>query len=234
MTSTNEKFTEYVSLKYNTNYYENNYTIKDGLVTRRPYSNIEGQNEKGVCLFQCFVHYTECNIDQASVCFECVDDHEPLEMQTRCCCSQKEDDGLLYKLIRHKKTGIKFVIGRVCFEKLFVGEKDKLKYFFQPTCKECGEKVKQNRVKTSGYCGMECFKKFNEREEKIRIKKLWDDEAPKREAERQARHEEQRKKIEEAELEKKMYPYGRHYNCQRCGVEQKDIKYKFCKKCGKK
>jgi hypothetical protein len=237
MSSDRQKFTEQVTLKYVDSYYENNYAIEEDVVVRRPYSNIESQNEKGVCLFQCFIHFTKCNIEEASTCFECIEIDEPLGTQTRCCCSQRENNGLQYKVIKHKETGIKFLIGRVCFEKLFDGEKDKLKYFFQPTCKECGKKVKQNRVKTSGYCGIKCFNEFNEREEKIRIKKLWDDEAPKREAERKAWLEKERIRIEKEEEEKKKFPYGKHLICVLCGEEKKtdfERKYKWCKDCKKK
>jgi hypothetical protein len=208
-----DNFTEYVTLKYNDSYYENNYTIEDGVVFRRPISNIESQAEKGVCLFQCFTHFTNQYISQASTDFE-VSDKE-LGEQTRCCCSQQEGQGLLYKVIRHKETGLEFVIGRVCFEKLFKGEKDKLKYFFQPNCKYCGNKVKKNmkNTPTKGFCGIKCLKEFNDREEQIRKKKEWDDGAPEREAkliaqlaEREAQileRERIRKELEEHILEEK-------------------------------
>jgi hypothetical protein len=196
-----ENFTEYITLKYNDNYFENNYTLVDGVVFRRPYSNKESQAEKGVCLFQCFTHFTKHYIAEASTAFEVVLDKE-LGEQTRCCCSQREEAGLLYSVIRHKETGLEFVIGRVCFQKLFEGEKDKLKYFFQPSCQECGKKVKRDKIKTKGFCKFECYNKFNEREEKIRKKKEWDDGAPEREAQILER-ERIRKELEEFNIEEK-------------------------------
>ena len=50
----------------------------------------------------------------------------------------------------------------------------------------------------------ECLKEYNDREEKIRLKKIWDDEAPQREAERQARIEKERIRIELKEEEERI------------------------------
>lgn len=252
-----DNFTEYVTLKYNQSYYDNNYTNEDGVIIRRPYSNKESQAEKGVCLFQCFTHFTNCYISQASTAFEIILDKH-LGIQTRCCCSQEEVkglNGLDYSVIRHKETGIEFVIGRVCFEKLFAGEKDKLKYFFQPNCKLCDEKIKRNKQNTKGFCDMKCLKEYNDREEQIRKKKEWDDGEPEREVARLEKERIKQKKWDDeaperealiaknealiAELKEKKikFPFGEWFNCQGCNVEKKtdfERKYKWCKKCGKK
>jgi len=196
-----DKFTERNVLKYNTNYFNINYIVKNGIVFRENDSIIESQTEKSLCLLKCFDYYTNSNIENCISCFEWV--NESMGNQTRCCCSQNEECGLNYEVVKHKDTNIKFVIGIVCFKNLFKdANKKDLKYFFKPTCKFCGEKVKKNNPKTSGFCKTSCLKKFNDRELNL-IK----------------------------QEEKKLYPYGKHYNCKRCGVEQQNIKYKFCMKC---
>jgi hypothetical protein len=232
MDTDSEKFKQYIASKYVDSYYENNYTIENGIIIRRHHSDIESQNEKGVCLYQCFLHFTKSYIEEASTAFEC--NNETGGFQTRCCCSQREENGLNNMVVTHVETGIKFVIGAVCFKKLFAGEKDKLKYFFKEKCKECSEKVKKRNKKRPNFCSMKCCNTFNEREEKIRIKKLWDDEAPKREAERKARLAEIEEEEKRKQEIKKKFPYGIWLNCQRCDRENKldkQKKYKFCENC---
>lgn len=259
MDKESEEYREYIKLKYGDSYFKNNYNIENGIVIRRPDNIPESQAEKAVCLSQCFDYFTKCHIVEASSEFQVVL-HKSLGLQTRCCCSQKEDDGLRYKIIKHRETGLEFVIGRNCFEKLFAGEKHKLKYFFQPNCKYCGEKVKINKLNTKGFCNLKCLKEYNDLEEKIIKQKKWDDEAPEREAQIFER-ERIRKEIEEfnieekkikqkkwddeapereakrlekiAELEeiKRKFPYGIWNNCQRCNRENKSDKQKKYKIC---
>jgi len=191
-----EKFTnEYINNKYTADYFDKHYTISNNIVIRRPHSVVESQFEKGICLYKCLSHFTNTFINNASNCFECNDERLP-DTQTRCCCSQLEEDGLKAYLITHKETGFKFVIGRVCYEKLFGGEKDKLKYFFQQKCLYCLEKVKKHDKNRPNFCNQKCVRKHCEKEQRKKQeeeykkkeeerKKKWDEEAPKREAERE-------------------------------------------------
>jgi hypothetical protein len=202
-----DKFSDRNVLKYTTNYFVENYILTDNLVIRKKTSDIESQNDKPICLLKCFDYFTKSNTVDYINSFECVEESVKvsiIDFQTRCCCSQNEELGLNYEAIKHKDTGIIFVIGKVCFKNLFGEEcgKKELKYFFQPTCKECGEKVKKNNRKTSGFCKTSCFKKFNDRELNL-IK----------------------------QEEKKKFPYGKNYNCRRCDVKQKNIKYIYCRDC---
>jgi hypothetical protein len=230
-----------MSIGYDNTYFEINYEKRGNVIRRTLISEIEKPDDKHKCLVACIKHFTGIDVDNITDLlsnFRCYEGKLELD-ERRCCCSQYEINLNCYT-ITHIETGLTFVIGGVCFTRLFSGIKKEEwldMRFFQPDCKFCSKKVKRNKELTKGFCGLKCLKDYNEREEQIRKKKEWDDGAPEREAKRIARLaelEEEEKKRQEI---KKKFPYGIWLNCQRCDRENKtdfQKKYKICENCCKK
>jgi hypothetical protein len=223
-----EKFTnEYINNKYTTDYFDKHYTISNNIVIRKPYSVVESQFEKGICLYKCLSHFTNTFINNASNCFECNDDRLP-DTQTRCCCSQLEEDGLKAYLITHKETGFKFVIGRVCYEKLFGGEKDKLKYFFQQKCLYCLEKVKKHDKNRPNFCNQKCVRKHYEEEQR----KKQEEEYKKKEAkQRQIDYSKMLREKEKWCLKNLTRNFMCCQNCQKAKTKENEKKWPLCSTC---
>lgn len=193
---------------YDSRYFEINYEIRNNVVRRTLISVEENPDDKHKCLVACIKHFTGINVDNKNdllTNFHCKDGIVEFD-ERRCCCSQEEPILRCYS-ITYIKTGLSFIIGGVCFKRLFSDihkEEWRNLRFLRPDCKYCGEKVKRNMINlpTKGFCGLKCLKGYNDREEQIRKKKEWDDGAPEREAQILER-ERIRKELEEFNIEEK-------------------------------
>jgi hypothetical protein len=204
---------EYIHYKYNESYFVANYFNTNNIIRRRDISNSENQFEKARCLIQCLKYFAKIDvttITDLNEHFECIGkspDHE-----TRCCCSQHEEEGLNSYIIVHKVTQLSFVIGKVCFTNLFNNvPPEQFNKFYQPNCDYCEQKIKMYNKNRPNFCNQKCVKKHREQEERKKIElsnKKWADEAPLREAARlkkweeeapirEAQEEEHKKKWEE-------------------------------------
>ena len=187
---------EYINYKYTESYFVNNYSNTNNIIRRRDISNAENQFEKGRCLAQCLKHFV--NIDVSTITdlnehFECIGKSQ--EHETRCCCSQHEEEGLNSCIIVHKASGLSFVIGKVCFKNLFDHvPPEQFNKFYQPNCNFCEQKIKKYNKDRPNFCNQKCVKKHCEqeymKEQQLRIKK-WEEEAQQREAERLKKWEEE-------------------------------------------
>ena len=179
---------EYIRYKYTKTYFDENYSNTNNIIRRRDISNAENQFEKARCLAQCLKHFA--NIDVSTITdltehFECTGkspDHE-----TRCCCSQHEEEGLNSCIIVHKASGLSFVIGKVCFKNLFEHvPPEQFNKFYQPNCDFCQQKIKKYNKTRPNFCNQKCVKKHCEQEwikkQQLRQKK-WEEETQQREAE---------------------------------------------------
>ena len=180
---------DYIHYKYNENYFTANYINTNNIIRRRDISSSENQFEKARCLIQCLKYFT--NIDVTTITdlnehFECIG--KSPNHETRCCCSQHEEEGLNSYIIVHKVTQLSFVIGKVCFTNLFDHvPPEQFNKFYQPFCDFCKQKIKVYNKNRSNFCNQKCVKKNCEqeymKEQQLRIKK-WEEEAQQREAER--------------------------------------------------
>lgn len=219
---------EYIRYKYTKTYFDENYSNTNNIIRRRDISNAENQFEKARCLAQCLKHFV--NIDVSTITdltehFECIGkspDHE-----TRCCCSQHEEEGLNSCIILHKASGLSFVIGKVCFKNLFEHvPPEQFNKFYQPNCDFCEQKIKKYNKTRPNFCNQKCVKKHWEqeciKEQQLRQKK-WEEEAPLREAARLKKWEEEAPQREAEEKQRKIaFERIREQNEK---VEQKIQKY---------
>lgn len=179
-----------MSIGYDSKYFEINYEIRNNVVRRTLISEEEKPDDKHKCLVECIKHFTGIDVDNKNdllTNFHCKDGIVEFN-ERRCCCSQEEPILRCYS-ITYIETGLSFIIGGVCFKRLFSDihkEQWRELKFFQPNCKYCDKKVKRNMVNTptKGFCGIKCLKGYNDREEEIRKRKEWDDRAPEREVAR--------------------------------------------------
>lgn len=251
---------EYIHYKYNESYFVANYFNTNNIIRRRDISDSENQFEKGRCLIQCLKYFAKIDVTTITDLlehFECIG--KSPEHETRCCCSQHEEEGLNSYIIVHKKTQLSFVIGKVCFKNLFEHvPPEQFNKFYQPNCDYCEQKIKVYNKNRPNFCNQKCVKKHKEQEERKKIElsnKKWADEAPLREAERLKKWEEEAplreakaKKLEEENKRRfKKIPYT-HYvpisaptpdwqnqtvyeNCAECDEPKYNEKQRKCKLC---
>ena len=199
---------EYLRYKYTDCYFANNYSNTDNIIRRRDISNTENQFEKGRCLKACLKYFA--NIDVTTITdlnahFDCNGNSSAFE--TRCCCSQHEEQGLNASLILHKASQLSFVIGKVCFKNLFENvPPEQFNKFYQPNCSFCEQKIKVYNKNRPKFCNQKCVKKYHEEEQRKKIElanKKWHEEAAQREIERQKKWEEEAPLREAQEKERK-------------------------------
>ena len=226
---------EYITYKYNESYFTNNYNNINNIIRRRDISNVENQFEKGRCLIQCLKYFAKIDvttITDLNEHFECIGkspDHE-----TRCCCSQHEEEGLNSYIIVHKVTQLSFVIGRVCFTNLFNNvPPEQFNKFYQPNCDYCEQKIKVYNKNRPNFCNQKCVKKHNEEEERKaqalreeERKKKWEDEAPLREA--------KQKYIESQQSKNRKIVYTHCLECEKPKIGENHQKWPLCYKCNEK
>jgi len=244
---------EYITYKYNESYFTNNYNNINNIIRRRDISNVENQFEKGRCLIQCLKYFAKIDvttITDLNEHFECIGkspDHE-----TRCCCSQHEEEGLNSYIIVHKVTQLSFVIGRVCFTNLFNNvPPEQFNKFYQPNCDYCEQKIKVYNKNRPNFCNQKCVKKHNEEEERKaqalreeERKKKWEDEAPLREAQEEERkkkwedeaplREAKQKYIESQQSKNRKIVYTHCLECEKPKIGENHQKWPLCYKCNEK
>jgi hypothetical protein len=244
---------EYITYKYTESYFNNNYSNTNNIIRRRDISNVENQFEKGRCLSQCLKYFAQIDITTVTDLYEHFDciGKSP-HHETRCCCSQHEEDGLNSYVIVHKKTQLCFIIGRVCFRNLFENvPPEQFNKFYQPNCDYCEQKIKVYNKNRPNFCNQKCIKKHCIQEEQkqqqikeAERKKKWEDEAPLREAQeaerkkkwedeaplREAQEEERKKKWEEKN--KRIMEANQKY-IESQQSKNKKIVYTHCLGCNK-
>ena len=182
---------------------EDDYIFKDNIVYRRigsPNISVLYMNIMlRICLehFTKEVYYNDLQIINAFI----TKDNGPKSCDGfhNCCCAHAIDK---YWQIFHKKTGITFYIGSVCFAGLFEDPVEGAR-FFKAKCNLCDNKCLahgKNKFMKEGFCSAKCLeiqvladraiqqeidmKKF--REARAAELKKWEDERPEREAAREA------------------------------------------------
>jgi hypothetical protein len=241
---------EYINYKYTESYFANNYSNTNNIIRRRDISNSENQFEKARCLTQCLKHFI--NIDVTTITdlnehFECIGKSQ--EHETRCCCSQHEEEGLNSCIIVHKASGLGFVIGKVCFKNLFDHvPPEQFNKFYQPNCDFCEQKIKKYNKNRPNFCNQKCVKKHCEQEymkeqqlrQAERLKK-WEEEAPLREAATKKLEEEYKrineanqKYIESQQSKNKKIVYTHCLGCNTPKVCENHQKWPLCYKCNEK
>jgi hypothetical protein len=249
---------EYITYKYNESYFTNNYSNTNNIIRRRDISNAENQFEKGRCLAQCLKYFA--NIDITTITdllehFECIG--KSPEHETRCCCSQHEEEGLNSYIIVHKASQLSFVIGKVCFKNLFEHvPPEQFNKFYQSNCDYCTQKIKVYNKNRPNFCNQKCVKKHCEQEERKKMeednrkwreeqqikeaerKKKWDEEAPLREAQEEERKKEReeakQKYIESLQSKNKKIIYTHCLGCEKPKTCENHQKWPFCYKCNEK
>jgi hypothetical protein len=233
---------EYIHYKYNESYFIANYFNTNNIIRRRDISNSENQFEKARCLIQCLKYFAKIDvttITDLNEHFECIGkspDHE-----TRCCCSQHEEEGLNSYIIVHKVTQLSFVIGRVCFTNLFNNvPPEQFNKFYQPNCDYCEQKIKVYNKNRPNFCNQKCVKKHREQEERKKMEeanKKWADEAPLREAARLKKWEEEaplrEEKAKKWEEENKRIMEANQKYIESQQSKNKKIVYTHCLGCNK-
>tara|TARA_R100000951_G_C2552712_1_gene152998 strand:+ start:80 stop:679 length:600 start_codon:yes stop_codon:yes gene_type:complete len=144
---------------------EKDYQLKNNVIKRINDFEVNPK-DKNSLLKDTIIHY----------CGECEDQNELPKLEdfyfdeyinvvcsTNCICSQSIKH--IYR-IEHKPSGLKFNIGRNCFENLY-GKKhlDDIN-FFKPFCKNCmREKVKSQRniFEKEGFCSLKCKNIYNKK-----------------------------------------------------------------------
>jgi hypothetical protein len=154
---------EYITYKYNESYFADNYSNTNNIIRRRDISNSENQFEKGRCLAQCLKYFAQIDITTITDLtehFECIG-RSP-EHETRCCCSQYEEQGLDSYIILHKASQLSFVIGKVCFKNLFEHvPPEQFNKFYQPNCDYCKQKIKVYNKNRPNFCNQKCLQLNN-------------------------------------------------------------------------
>jgi hypothetical protein len=245
---------EYITNKYTESYFTNNYSNTNNIIRRRDISNVENQFEKGKCLTECLKYFAHIDITDVTDLlehFEC--NGKSPHHETRCCCSQYEEEGLNSYIIVHKKTQLSFVIGRVCFRNLFENvPPEQFNKFYQPNCDYCEQKIKVYNKNRPNFCNQKCVKKHCEEEQRKQQqikeeerKKKWEDEAPLREAQEEERKkkweeeikrsmEAKQKYIESLQSKNKKIVYTHCLGCEKPKTCENHQKWPFCYKCNEK
>jgi hypothetical protein len=170
--------------KYNERYFKINYyieptykeTYKD-VVHRVEDSSGESQPNKEECLRACLTHFIgEDLTGTKKIADHFVTDNKlHRDHLKRCCCSEevwrRDDEGTMQRVsiwhavVTHKLTKLSFIVGSVCFKKLFVDAED-VDTFFKETCKYCGEIVAKRADDRPNLCNQKCAKKYEEQEKR--------------------------------------------------------------------
>ena len=234
---------DFITYKYTENYFNNNYSNTNNIIRRRDISNAENQFEKGRCLAQCLKYFAKIDITTITDLtehFECLG-RSP-HHETRCCCSQYEEEGLNSCVIVHKASQLSFIIGRVCFRNLFEHvPPEQFNKFYQPNCDYCKQKIKVYNKNRPNFCNQKCVKKHCEEEERkaqaLRIKK-WEEEAPLRKAQEEERkkkwEEANQKYIESQQSNNKKKVYTHCLECEKPKTCENHQKWPLCYKCNEK
>lgn len=216
--------------KFDKRYFTINYFIKDykdykNVVQRVEDSSGESQNLKEPCLRSCLSHFIGEDLTGVKKISEhFVTDHILYrDHLKRCCCSEEvwrtDDEGtkqrvdIWHGVVTHKLTNLSFIVGSVCFRKLFI-DADDADTFFKETCNYCGKIVAKRSVDRPNFCNQKCVKKYEEQEEKKR---------------RLLRDEAWKKKWGEQNNKKKVYD-----NCAECDkpkYTEKQRQFRFCFDC---
>jgi hypothetical protein len=170
--------------KFDKRYFELNYHIKDfykviykDVIHRNEDSSGESQNFKEPCLRACLTHFIGEDLTGTKSIAEhfVTDQRLHRDHLKRCCCSEEvwrtDDEGtrqrvsIWHAVVTHKLTKLSFIVGSVCFKKLFVDAED-ADTFFKETCKYCGEIVAKRADDRPNLCNQKCAKNFEEREKR--------------------------------------------------------------------
>jgi hypothetical protein len=169
--------------KFTPEYFEIHYHMKDNTVYRNEDSSGECQGAKEKCLRACFTHFLKEDLTGTKSIgkhFK-TDGKIRRDVLTRCCCSQFEENGIMHAIVTHKSTNISFIVGSVCFKKLFWDAED-VDTFFKEECKYCGRIVAKRAYDRPNLCNQECAKNYEEQESRKKIvyvppppppKKVW-------------------------------------------------------------
>jgi len=209
--------------KFNVTYFETNYHIAD----YHQYKNVVFRNEdssgcssKDKCLKACIAHFIKenlINVKKISEHFTKSDHTFRDGIITRCCCSQKENDGITHGIVTHNQSNMSFIVGSVCFLKQFEDAED-AKTFWKEECKYCGLIVKKKNKDRPYFCNLKCVKKHREEEE-------------------MKEHELRLKKWEEQEHQQSKNKNPVYTQCQKCNIPKtcaEHQKWLLCYKCNKK
>jgi len=161
--------------KFSPNYFEVNYHIKNNTVYRNEDSSGECQIVKEQCLRACFTHFI--NLDCSTITnirtHFSTDGKLRRTSITRCCCSQKEPNGIGYYVLTHNKTQLNFIVGHDCFSKLF-NNADDVHTYKKELCKSCGKFVAKTCTSRPNLCNQKCVRAYEEQEHrKINAKKVY-------------------------------------------------------------
>ncbi len=227
---------EYITYKYNENYFNNNYSNTNNIIRRRDISNAANQFEKGRCLAQCLKYFAQIDITTITDLtehFECIG--KSPNHETRCCCSQHEEEGLNSYIIVHKASQLSFVIGKVCFKNLFQHvPPEQFNKFYQPNCDYCKQKIKVYNKNRPNFCNQKCVKKHCE-EEEMKRRLLREEERKKKwEEEIKRSMEAKQKYIESLQSKNKKIIYTHCLGCEKPKTCENHQKWPFCYKCNEK
>jgi hypothetical protein len=221
--------------KFDKHYFTINYFIKDykdykNVVQRYEDSSGESQNLKEPCLRACLSHFIGQDLTGVKKISEhFVTDHKlHRDHLKRCCCSEEvwrtDDEGtkqrvdIWHGVVTHKLTNLSFIIGRVCFNKLFVNADD-ADTFFKETCKACGEIVAKRSVDRPNFCNQKCIKQHEEEQC----------------CKRNAEYEEAKQKyIESLQSKNKKIVYTHCLECEKPKTCENHQKWPLCYKCNEK
>ena len=147
--------------KFTPEYYEQNYHIFKNTVYRNEDSSGECQAVKEKCLRACFSHFI--NLDCSTITnirtHFSTDGKLRRDTITRCCCSQKEPNGIGYYVLTHNKTQLNFIVGNDCFSNLFKNADD-VETYKKEVCKSCGEFVVKTSTFRPNLCNIKCVKDY--------------------------------------------------------------------------
>ena len=221
--------------KFDKRYFTINYFIKDykdykNVVQRVEDSSGESQNLKEPCLRACLSHFIGEDLTGVKKISEhFVTDHILYrDHLKRCCCSEEvwrtDDEGtkqrvdIWHGVVTHKLTNLSFIVGSVCFRKLFI-DADDADTFFKETCKACGEIVAKRSVDRPNFCNQKCIKQHEE------------EQCCKRNAEYE---EANQKYIESLQSKNKKIVYTHCLECEKPKTCENHQKWPLCYKCNEK
>lgn len=155
--------------KFTAQYFDIHYHIKDNTVYRNEDSSGECQGLKEKCLRCCFTHFIGEDLTGVKKIGEHFKTDKKIrrDILTRCCCSQLEEDGIMHGIVTHKSTNISFIVGSVCFKKLFWDAED-VDTFFKEECKYCKQIVKSRSTKREYFCNQDCVKAYAKKQEELK------------------------------------------------------------------
>lgn len=144
---------------------EDDYELKDNIVKRNNNFEVRSREKKDLLKETLMFYCCECDEDSELPKLEDFSFTEYIdeECSTNCICSQRIKN--IYR-ITHNPTGIKFNIGKICFENLYGKQKIDNCNFFKPFCKNCERfKVKSQRsdFEKQGFCSLKCKNIYNKK-----------------------------------------------------------------------